>query len=244
MNWNDNIASALLGVFFSQVPYLYKKTRTSINLPALRKFWSFLSEETHIFLSVTTNDNTTDAFGSYRDMLAASKILIAASEYFGTTQNIKMHDNYEDYNSVRTNNLVILGGGKYNLAYRDIINCINPPLHYFDFDSTGDVADRKNIKNSQNSVIYSPEYDDSGNLQSDLGLIIRAQNPHNKTKQVVIAAGGHAWGTLASVDFLLDPSSVKILKNYLAQNLEIAIRAHVSGNAVKSHQRLSEVLTW
>lgn len=245
MNWADQTTGALLGVLFTYIiPFSYRRIRLSVTLPVIKRFWGFLQEPTHIFLSVTGQDNGFGTFGAYGDMLAAAKILVAANDYFGANQNITIHDKYDDYKSACKNNMIILGGGKYNLAYRDIIQQINPPLHYFDSDGTEAVADRKKIKNKQDSVVYAPEYDSENKLQSDLGLIIRAKNPHDKSKQVVIAAGSHTWGTLAAIDFLLDPGSVRIFKKHLDQNLELAIRAQVAGNVIKNIHRLSEVLTW
>lgn len=94
-------------------------------------------------------------------------------------------------------NLVLLGGPHANTVSRDLMAAVRPTLCFGDPDS-----DQIAVHDAIEGRLYVPRRlrgaDRSG---SDYGLIVRAANPFEPTRQALLFAGSFGYGTWAGVRF-------------------------------------------
>ncbi|HEY8983780.1 MAG TPA: hypothetical protein VIU15_29910 [Streptomyces sp.] len=97
-------------------------------------------------------------------------------------------------------NLILVGGPHSNRVTAEVVQRL--PLTY-----TFGPADRHDarITDSRTGEVASPEFDSDGQLCVDLGLLIRAANPFQPDRHIVVLAGSFGFGTTAAARLLSDP---------------------------------------
>lgn len=236
----DPIAALFSGLVGYSVKWaLDRGIQVFVKQRSLRRAWDFLSEPTHVFLPLA-NITSVGASGGYGDLLALSRVITMANAHFAPASNLFIHPDQSEFKSVRQENIVIIGGGKHNAVFREMIDAINPPLHFFDTDKESFVE----IRNHDRSIIYAPVYDAAGLVATDLGMLIRARNPFNNRKYALIAAGSHTYGSVAAIDYFLHASYIREISKHLSQNIEVIVRASVNQHSVSHISRISPIVTW
>lgn len=119
----------------------------------------------------------------------------------------------------RKNNLILLGGPDANAVTRDALQLIDArfqlidpgPGHPAEIRDTGPAESRGTIRTSARAAVrtYVPTAD------SDYGVVIRARNPFNPEKWLVIFAGAYGYGTWGGVELALSDHA------FLRQCLEL-----------------------
>jgi len=242
IDFGGQLISALIGAGVGYaLKFGYdKSTQIFVKERSVRKVWSFLQEPTHIFIPVIDDVQKIGAVNGFGDLLALSIIVNIADRYFHAGKNLHIHTQYEDAKRIKEDNIIVLGGGNTNPLYREYIDIIPVPLHFFD-TATESFED---IRNKERSVVYKPEYDDTGNLKRDIGLVVRTKNPANKSKVVILAAGSFTYGTAAAIQYLTTDYHVKEISRYLDSNFELIVGTAVEKYSFSNIERISRVFTW
>lgn len=110
----------------------------------------------------------------------------------------------------RKNNLILLGGPDTNEVTKDALELINPRVRIVDpgpgcpveIHDLAPICSTDNIDTNERSSEkkYRPE------PEVDYGIIIRARNPFNPGKTLIIFAGAYGFGTWGGVSLALDDS--------------------------------------
>ncbi|QNP72114.1 hypothetical protein IAG44_23660 [Streptomyces roseirectus] len=102
--------------------------------------------------------------------------------------------------SERRGNLILVGGPHSNRVTAEIVQRL--PLTY-----TFGPADEHDarITDSRTGEVLSPQTDAHGQLAVDLGILVRAANPFQPGRHVVVLAGSFGFGTSAAARLLADP---------------------------------------
>lgn len=107
----------------------------------------------------------------------------------------------------RKNNLILLGGPDTNEVTKDALELIKPRVRIFDpgpgiameiHDLAHELDPHENKPDKASWKKYKPKSD------SDYGIIIRARNPFNPNKALIIFAGAHGYGTWGGVNLALE----------------------------------------
>lgn len=207
---------------------IIKKTREKFSKTLfLEKAWGFLAESTHVFLSLKT-ENENRIVGGYGDILALADITLLANNLF-QMGNINVHTNPEAFRHVCRENIIILGGGKYNPIFLKIIDEMNVPLHFFDTPEQSFYE----IRDKEKTRRLKPAYDQKGNVTEDVGLLVRAKNCFNEDKKIIIAAGCHTYGTSAAIRYFTNSANAKkIMKKELNNDFELIVRCEVREHSI------------
>ncbi len=206
---------------------------------AARRTWGFLEEPTHVFVPLIRPDAQGPAAG-FGDLLALSSMVEVANRHLSRSSGLKIHGRQEDFEAVKSEHLVVIGGGRHNVVYRHLIDKLQPPLHFFDTaeESFTDVRD------ADSSVVYSPKYDADGVVAVDKGILVRAPNPYAPAKRVIIAAGSHTYGSAAAIAYLASKEGMKLYAAHEAVACEVVVEATVDHRSLQAVQRLSPPITW
>jgi hypothetical protein len=106
----------------------------------------------------------------------------------------------------RKNNLILLGGPDANAVTRDALKLIGArfqlvdpgPGHPAEIRDTAPVESHATLSGARTAVrAYAPTAD------TDYGVVIRARNPFNPEKWLVIFAGAYGYGTWGGVELAL-----------------------------------------
>ncbi|MET8980570.1 hypothetical protein ABZX85_33690 [Streptomyces sp. NPDC004539] len=100
----------------------------------------------------------------------------------------------------RRGNLILVGGPHSNRVTAEIVQRL--PLTYT--FGPADLHDAR-ITDSRTGEVMSPEFDAQGQLAVDLGILIRAANPFQPDRHIVVLAGSFGFGTSAAARLLSDP---------------------------------------
>jgi hypothetical protein len=220
------------------VKYSFNRTQEVFVKARLVKLaWSFLLEKTHVFVPISEVPN--GAAGGYGDLLALSRLLTLADTYFKNNQ-LRVHTDSREFNTSKMDNLVVIGGGKYNPVFRELVGELNIPLHFFDTAT----ASFREIRNQGRSIVYSPEYSDSGVLTKDIGLAVHARNPNSDNRTIVIVAGSHTYGSVAAMEYLAHQHPLREIKRFLGHNVEVVVSGDVASNNISNIKRVSQIITW
>jgi hypothetical protein len=238
--WSAVLSAVVAGALGYAAKYARDRlTTVLVRDRILRRAWGFLQRPTHLFLPIA-NVSRVGAAGGYGDLLAMSRVVTLTNMYFPPGNQLTIHTNQTVFEQVQDQNLVILGAGKYNRVYREMIERLNPPLHFFDTATES----FQEIRNRDRSIVYSPAYDENGSVVYDIGLIVLARNPLNHNCKVLIAAGSHTYGSAAAIEFLADPKNLREIRANLTQNFLLVVGAAISAHAASRIERISNVLTW
>lgn len=206
----------------------------------VREFWSFLGQPCHVFLPII-RENEVGAAGGFGDLLATSRLIGIANTYYPPADKLVIHTRQSAYASCQDDNLVVIGGGKYNSIYRDLIDRIDPPLHFFDTATES----FQEVRNRESTIIYSPEYAPDGSLVFDIGILVFSASPFVAGRKVLIAAGSHTYGSAIAVQYLSELEGLRDTREARAsRNFMFVVGARVSDTGTGRAQRISNVLTW
>lgn len=222
------------------IRYLWdRKIRSAIKNRSMRRFWGFLDYPTDVYLPFTKEDNRGAAVG-YGDLAALTELMSLVRDHFKSTRQVSVQT-YQarfDENRNRNKNLIIIGGGKYNRVYREMISALNPPLHFFDTPNQS----FQDIRNADRSIRYLPKYSLNGAVSYDIGLIVSAPNPFSSRERVVIVAGSHTYGSLAAMMFLSDPRTLKQLMGN--DRFVLVVGSPIKQHSVVRVEQISSLVTW
>jgi len=219
--------------------YTGRSAIASLGTRALRTVWSFLSEDTHVFVSLLRPLKEGAAIG-FGDLLSISTIAEIKNRHFSRGGGLHVHTVASEFEKVKAENLVILGGGRHNSIYRDLVESLRVPLHFFD-TATQSFSE---IRNTDRSIVYTPTYDDAHVVQKDTGILVRARNPLQSEKTVVIAAGSHSFGTGAAISYMASREGISDLRKHASSNCEAVVQCHVVNGTIVDVTRISQVLKW
>ena len=237
---SDAIHIVLVAGGTLSLEHIGKSAFASFKAKALRRVWSFLKEDTHLFVPLIRPLHEGAATG-YGDLLAASMVIATRNKYFSEAATLITHTNVNDYDAVQAQNLVVLGGGRHNPIYRNLIEKLSAPLHFFDTPTQSFV----DIRNADRSIAYTPTYDaDSHVVRTDVGLLIHAKNPRAPDKTVVIAAGSHSFGTAAAIQYMSSTQGIADLQKFANDNCEVVVQCNVVNSSISNIVRVSQIITW
>jgi hypothetical protein len=106
----------------------------------------------------------------------------------------------------RRRNLILLGGSTTNRVTKEAIDSIKPGLNVVDpgpgiavqvYDSVAAAESGTDDASKETQHVFVAE--PSSTQMTDYGVIIRARNPFNKKKVLVIISGAYGYGTWAGV---------------------------------------------
>ena len=95
--------------------------------------------------------------------------------------------------------LISLGGPDANAVTRDAVKSIDSKLRFGD-PSINEIAIRDS--GASPPKLYVPSAPDRDGAATDYGLILRARNPFDTTKEMMIIAGAFGHGTLAGTRYV------------------------------------------
>ena len=182
------------------------------------KFLSEFSEETIIVVPNYNGYEEESLRKGYGDYNAASSIQSAIKKF---NNNAKIID--ERFAEPKlAENIILVGGPITNQLTREI-------LKFFPYNFEG-----HSIVKTDGTIRIEP----SKNSKEDCGMLIMANNPKNKNKKIVIAAGCYGYGTLIVSEAISDPNYAKIIKKFLKNNnikgdFMIILRGKIENNKVK-----------
>jgi len=227
--------SAILGVALGLG---HQRVSTHLRNRLLKKVLPFITEPVHVFLPIETTPGAGSGYSGYGDLLALSLLMNAIHKLSGSTTSVIFHGSQAEFETVQSENIVVIGGGKYNAVFRQVIEKLVVPLHFFD-TPTDNFAE---IRNAEGTVRFSPSYASDKSVTEDLGLLVRARNPWAIDKWVVIAAGSHAYGSAAAMDFLLSSTGLGELRRHLDVNCEAIVRTSVRNHLISRTSLQSKVV--
>jgi hypothetical protein len=240
-NIGNELLSAIIGVLVGYgLKFVFDKaTQVFIRNRLLKRAWQFLKEPTTIIVPLF---DTTDvgASGGFGDLLAMADFVTLAKTYFSSEMSITVQAAHTTEPCCLDRNLIVIGGGKHNAIYRDLIEKVAAPLHSFDTDTQS----FQEIRNENCSILFSSEYDEHGQLTHDTGLFVRARNPYNSKKWVVIVAGSLTYGTAAAMQYATTAERVRDISKHLNQNTEVIVRARIDNQAITDVERVSSIFKW
>jgi hypothetical protein len=226
--------SLAAGWFAQRLKVKYIDRRT------LRGVFSFSAEDTHVFLPLRSGKKNSGVASGYGDLLALSEFMIVTEALYNTRAQVYVHPSQSDFSSYSQENVVIIGGGKYNLAYLHFIEKLNPPLHFWDTETMSN----DNIRNRQSTNIFCPKRDAAGNVVYDIGLVLRAPNPYNENKTILIAAGSHSYGSAAAMRYLCDPRNGSEIISRHRKRAHFVVGCDVSNHTLGQVKRISNIEEW
>lgn len=246
INWTDDITSAIIGSTIS-FPLgiigglMIDPIRTRRNEKILREAWGFLKEKTYVFVPAIKSSHGISSLGGYGDMLALANVLMLSNKLAETSSNLVLCTDAEQYEIAKQNNIISIGGSKYNRICASLIDELRVPLHFYDTENDND---NHVIRDQKTSITYSSEYNSDMQVVKDVALVVRARNPFNRSKWIVIAIGSHTFGTAAAIEYLTNPLSVRELRGHLETNVECIVQSVVKGNVNVQVSRVSNIIVW
>jgi hypothetical protein len=166
-------------------------------------------------------------------------VIITANQIAGSARALTVHTQQSEICEAKSSHLVIIGGGKYNTVYREAVEKLGIPFHFFDTASES----FHEIRNAERTTSYQPAHGADGAVSEDVGIVFRGRNPWAPDKYLVIVAGSHTYGSAAAVDFLLSPKHLRQVKGHMNGSFEVVVRATVRAHAIENVRQESPVYT-
>lgn len=187
-NLSINLISTLIGFLICQGYHILKKT---YQVKITKYFWKPFADGNQSFVIIghikEFNDWERSGLIGFGDAVALAEL----KSYFDS-MNIKSvainYDNDIDKDALKSN-LILIGGPTTNIITKKVLSNIHSTLKFEELSLA--ILDTKENKK------YVPSVDRSGDDGVDYGLIIRAKNPFEKSKKVVVIAGSWGYGTWA-----------------------------------------------
>lgn len=217
----------------------YKRIKSRIwDSRGLRQAISFAGNGAKILIPLSGSSPGKGMTTAYGDMLAVSDLLQAAQSISVSSgmQTVAIGD-ATDFNPFKGENLIIIGGGGSNRFYLEAITSLEPPLHFWDAPG----VDNKTIRNKDSTQSFNP-ISDGINVSYDIGLLIVADNPFNKSKRLVVCAGSYTYGTAAAMQFLLSNECGKHLRKS-GERFLCVVGCKVDNAAIRDVRLISQVYT-
>jgi hypothetical protein len=129
------------------------------------------------------------------DALALTSLLHAQRQAGGSSPQVRPANQIrgmsrEEY---RRGNLILIGGPDVNEITREVMQALGGQLRF------GDPARHEVfIEDTKTGQKFLPRLGDSGDVVLDYGLSIRAPNPFNANRLVLIVAGSFGYGTFSA----------------------------------------------
>lgn len=186
--------------------FTWQLSRRGINYWRARRFWRpFISAELKIVVGRFREFDTFEASGliGVGDMQAAAEVTSFFAE-LGFRRRARAIDIiYQDQlaGDLYSANLICIGGPEGNRVTERILRRIN---HTIEFDGGG-----TSLRDTETGTVYNPEFetDHEGKktLTLDCGFLIKAPNPLDKRRTVVILAACYGYGTWAGATLARSP---------------------------------------
>lgn len=134
-------------------------------------------------------------------------------------QNIFFSDDLPGHNYEA--DLILIGGPKTNAVTARALEELGMSLGVTQKDSQ--IITDKQIFEGHTSSKSS----ESNIVQTDYGLIVRAQNPFRKSRRLIILSGSHTYGTVGAARFIVEDKSMIKNANEVAVIVETRVeRGH------------------
>lgn len=198
-------------------------------MASLRKFWGFLETPTVVF--IPTKPASAGEFGpavGYGTGLALAELQVLGKKIFPKMPELIVTSDFHRLSDHNDKSVIVLGGGKYNRAYLELINELRPTMHFFD---TKD-QDFKEIRNEGRTITFNPEYS-NGCVVSDLGLILRSKRLSSE-REVLILAGSYTYGTWGAMKYLSIAKNVRPMLKHIETGFEFVVRCRMDGNNISN----------
>jgi hypothetical protein len=202
------LAAVLGGVIFA----LWRTVRIRLLFRGDRAFWQpFLTEPFHVviaeFLSKEVKEFEMAGLTGLGEVHALVDLLSRFSNaQLPTGLNLKVPN--ESSSAILSDNLIILGGPDVNSAALKVKDA-----HISSVAVERDVMDQNFILDLETSKTYAPSKETkrvSGknvDVVRDYGLIIRAKNPFNPKRNILVISGAYGYGVIAGVQVCLEKAA-------------------------------------
>jgi GrpB-like predicted nucleotidyltransferase (UPF0157 family) len=135
------------------------------------------------------------------------------------------------------NNLIVIGGPDVNELTRSLLERLPIKLII-----TRNAAGRNIVRDLVHGQDYEPAVEESGKVR-DYGILVRAPNPYDRSKYVLILAGAHGFGSrAAAVVAFKEEDALRQLASISAAGFECLIYNERDGIQEDSPQNTSIVM--
>jgi hypothetical protein len=206
VNISFGLVTTLVGYIIGRI---WQRVLDQIPYRRARRFWaSAVSGRLEIVVSRFTLDEFSEPTGIIGggDALALRDL-----ESFFRKMGVKKFEvTYVDEPGLnRENNLILLGGPGTNKVTRDALELVKSRFKIVDPGpgspiEINDLAPTPDAQMVSTGVVASTPSRYFASKDIDYGIIIRARNPFNRRKGVIIIAGAYGYGTWGGVRLALD----------------------------------------
>jgi hypothetical protein len=201
---SSSFSSVLLGLLTILIGYvagrLWQKAVDRMPLRRSRVLWGpVLSGHVQFIVGRFKSDNFAEPSGIVGggDALALREL----SSYFSRLGAKRISAVYVNEASMdRESNLILLGGADTNEVTADAFRLIRPGVKFAVGSHTFEVHDLA-VEVSQSEGHIHRTY--AADIHDDYGIIIRARNPFNPSRWLIIIAGAYGYGTWGGVKLAL-----------------------------------------
>lgn len=205
-----------------------------------RRLWRLVDPKT-LYICISTSEKTatgdyirfSSGIGQIRALAIIAPSLHRAYKEFDVQRVLMSEDKIADRCE---GDLIILGGPKNNSVAQEIMALLKPQLPGFLMES-GVFWSGDGLKINYAAIREGED------LKEDFGIIIRATNPFNSKRKVLLFAGGHTYGTIAAARFFTTEISklrYSFLGDFMAVVKSTVIDRHVSEPHLLHLKRLSK----
>ena len=241
----EKIPEMLFGAALA-VPVTHGTTRVwqhfkhRIHARTIHQLFAFTAEPTHIFLPMNSPSDGGFASG-YGDLLALTELIGITEKLHGRRSQISVHPGKDHaLAQFKEHHLISIGGYRHNSVYSTLINHLNPPLHFWHETKFRS----REIQNKDGTINFQPRSDRKGNVVSDVGIALRAPNPFNPEKTVLIVAGAHTYGSIAAMKYFCDPSKAREFPSRKGERAVVVVSCEVDTHRISAVRRISNITQW
>lgn len=122
--------------------------------------------------------------------------------------------------------VVSIGGPLPNPLAKEVGDRGLLPLWFYDLPYTED--SERVIGSTSRAEMFISEFDETGRLTSDVGIVARLRSPENRSQFLYIVAGNYGIGTLGVVRFISSAEKLARLRRVIpTQSFQAIIRSRV-----------------
>lgn len=182
------------------------------------------------------------------DALALAEISDHLRHGYKSSPQVASVQSEADYDRLKSGNLLIIGGPKYNNAARFFLTEMDHSL-VFQFQRIRDnlkhiePPDELKYKQIVSADPSHANYALSDNSDVEYGMGIIAKNPHNKEKFIICMSGLNQMSTLAISRWITKISGTKLLKHFKSSvGIQIIISCSVTDNVTVTNIKKLDLL--
>ncbi len=210
----------------------------NIRIPPLSVlfFWAGYSRELVIVISeVTVKYDPTYRPGKQPQLTPIGDAIVLADflhyfrEKLGKTPKVLSVHNISEFDAIKDQNMLLIGGPKYNIACNQFLTEIDNELEY-QFKRIRVPSERRRANDPELKMLVSRAGQDKdficdGSNECDYGMVVVRQNPYAKNKTIITVGGLSPMSTIAAANWIRRASFIKwLIKVKLSNGFQAILR--------------------